>query len=39
VPDSQWPEQAAGTDAADEPKAPTRGRARRAAAASDAGPA
>jgi DNA-binding MarR family transcriptional regulator len=39
VPDSQWPEQAAGTDAGEEPKAPARGRARRAAAASGAGPA
>jgi DNA-binding MarR family transcriptional regulator len=40
VPDSQWPEQAAATDAADEPKASTGGRARRAdAAASATGPA
>ncbi len=44
VPDSQWPEQLAGTDAAGEPKAADRGGARRAtatrhAAARAAGPA
>jgi DNA-binding MarR family transcriptional regulator len=44
VPDSQWPEQAAGTEAVGGPKATNRGRARsaaaetRAAAASTAGP-
>jgi DNA-binding MarR family transcriptional regulator len=40
VPDSQWPEQAATTAAADEPKASIRGRARRTGAATRAtGPA
>ena len=36
VPDSQWPEQAATTDAAGRPEASTAGRARRAAAAAGA---